>query len=525
MSATVVDSEAVPEHLNVKTFLELRQHRNTLNLSERCSIATRLREEGNQEYKRGAFEVALVQYAKGRYYVEETGSSESESGARQEDRTSCFNACVLNSAVCLLKLKRFDEVIAACTLVLNSTKSVKALMRRAEAYIQLKEFGLASRDIEGALICEPYNTALKRSKQMLEDQITNHQTKMSSTYSKMFASSSSTSSSTMVALASSSIDGNRSTTRDSISGSSSSSSESRTSNDTGTGSCENEKKDVSCQKYAVSSLPPSSSSALTAVSAPSIVETKKKFFSSSMFPPIFLLADSNPFFNKSLKAFPDLVRSILAEKRTKSNKTHQSSKSAVYIGVCNGNSPDFFTIFVCAMEQFGFSTDDSRMISTQFSSEERGLLMSAEVLVIGGGDPKIGWTKMQENGMDMAIRRFRERGGVIIGVSAGAMILGVSSWAEPVTPASSSLRSSASSTEQEEFQTLGLVPLLLSAHDEKNDWQCLQTALRHLAKDQWGNLLGIGLPAGSVAAYESQENSLIQICGLPFKKFGKRLKI
>ena len=67
-------------------------------------------------------------------------------------------SCNLNNAACKLKLKDYKEAVKLCTKVLDiDSRNVKALYRRAQAYIQLVELELAEQDIKKALEIDPDN--------------------------------------------------------------------------------------------------------------------------------------------------------------------------------------------------------------------------------------------------------------------------------------------------------------------------------------------------------------------------------
>lgn len=66
--------------------------------------------------------------------------------------------CNLNNAACKLKLKDYRQAEKLCSKVLElDSKNVKALYRRAQAYIQLVDLDLAELDIKKALEIDPDN--------------------------------------------------------------------------------------------------------------------------------------------------------------------------------------------------------------------------------------------------------------------------------------------------------------------------------------------------------------------------------
>lgn len=67
-------------------------------------------------------------------------------------------SCNLNNAACKLKLRDYKQAVKLCTKVLDAdSKNVKALYRRAQAYIQLVDLDLAEMDIKKALEIDPDN--------------------------------------------------------------------------------------------------------------------------------------------------------------------------------------------------------------------------------------------------------------------------------------------------------------------------------------------------------------------------------
>lgn len=66
--------------------------------------------------------------------------------------------CDLNNAACKLKLKDYKQAEKLCTKVLElDSRNVKALYRRAQAYIQLVDLELAELDVKKALDIDPDN--------------------------------------------------------------------------------------------------------------------------------------------------------------------------------------------------------------------------------------------------------------------------------------------------------------------------------------------------------------------------------
>mmetsp|Transcript_66058 Transcript_66058/g.146735 ORF Transcript_66058/g.146735 Transcript_66058/m.146735 type:complete len:166 (+) Transcript_66058:1-498(+) len=66
--------------------------------------------------------------------------------------------CTLNRAACQLKSNLFTEAKASCNLVLKEdSANLKALFRRAQAELGLKNFGDCTKDVKRILEIDPHN--------------------------------------------------------------------------------------------------------------------------------------------------------------------------------------------------------------------------------------------------------------------------------------------------------------------------------------------------------------------------------
>src|ERR1041385_4572614 len=130
--------------------------------------------------------------------------------------------------------------------------------------------------------------------------------------------------------------------------------------------------------------------------------------------PLYLLADSQLFFWKSdSNSLTERVRADL----------DSSSPKAAYIGASNGDQPEFYSLFVAAMESMKIS--DCRLVPSQPSREDTAFLEEADLIVLSGGDVERGWRVFEQNGFKELLPRLRYDGAVLIGVSAGAVQLGL----------------------------------------------------------------------------------------------------
>lgn len=186
---------------------------------------------------------------------------------------------------------------------------------------------------------------------------------------------------------------------------------------------------------------------------------------------IFLLADSQLLFRQDGQLL--LERVVRRQDRMK----------AAYIGASNGDNPDFYAIFVAAME--GVGVFDCRMIPAVVSEADRKFLNDADIILLAGGDVELGWRTFLNNGLSHQIVRRYSEGATLIGVSAGAVQLGLGGLA-----GNGSL-----------IETFKLVPFIIGAHEESDNWKTVTELLR-LSEPE---TRAIGLPTGGGAIYHPDQ--------------------
>ncbi|KAG7025435.1 Peptidyl-prolyl cis-trans isomerase FKBP62 [Cucurbita argyrosperma subsp. argyrosperma] len=126
-----------------------------MNTQEKIEAAGKKKEEGNVLFKAGKFARASKRYEKAVKFIEHDSSFSEE---EKKQAKALKVACNLNDAACKLKLKLYKEAEKLCTKVLElESSNVKALYRRAQAYIQLADLDLAEVDIKKALEIDPNN--------------------------------------------------------------------------------------------------------------------------------------------------------------------------------------------------------------------------------------------------------------------------------------------------------------------------------------------------------------------------------
>lgn len=183
--------------------------------------------------------------------------------------------------------------------------------------------------------------------------------------------------------------------------------------------------------------------------------------------PLFLLADSEILFWKNEDKF--LLDSTITSFKTK-------ELSAAYIGASNKDQPAFYDIFLYAMEIVGIT--NCRMITYNFTTADKKFLRKANIILLAGGNVKAGWEIFQKTGLNKEIVNRYYEGAILIGISAGAIQMGLYGWDRSSKKVSSI------------FETLKIVPLVIDVHDESQNWMHLKKVLKDIPQA----IPGIGIP-------------------------------
>ncbi len=191
-----------------------------------------------------------------------------------------------------------------------------------------------------------------------------------------------------------------------------------------------------------------------------------------MIAPLYLLADSQLLFSRADdNNLPGAIRASLAAGHPK----------AAYIGASNHDRAEFYDLFVAAMELMGVS--QCHMVPSELDDEDRLFLEKADLILLAGGEVEHGWQVFQRNGMKDLILKKRYDGGVLVGISAGAIQLGLGALTDAGQP--------------KKFDMFGFAPFYVGAHEENDEWWNLR-ALVNLSQT---GTRGVGIPMGAGAIY------------------------
>lgn len=184
LAAVSANSTAVYD-IELVSFVKDKESWEINSTPEKIEAATSKKEEGNALFKLGKYERAAKRYEKAVKFVEYDSSFSDE----EKQRAKALKvSCNLNNAACKLKLKDYKEAQKLCTKVLElDSTNVKALYRRAQAYIQLADLDLAELDIKKALELDPNNRDVKMEYKLLKEKVREFNKKDAQFYGNIFA--------------------------------------------------------------------------------------------------------------------------------------------------------------------------------------------------------------------------------------------------------------------------------------------------------------------------------------------------
>ncbi|KAH6809047.1 FKBP-type peptidyl-prolyl cis-trans isomerase family protein [Perilla frutescens var. frutescens] len=182
--AVIPGNSAVYYEVELVSFVKEKESWD-MSTEEKITAAGKKKEEGNIWFRAGKYERASKRYVKAVGFIEYDSSFSEE---EKEQAKLLKVSCKLNNAACKLKLKNYEEAEKLCTEVLEADgKNVKALYRRAQAYINLVELELAKNDIKKALEIDPNNRDVKLEYKILMDKVKEYNRKDAQFYGSIFA--------------------------------------------------------------------------------------------------------------------------------------------------------------------------------------------------------------------------------------------------------------------------------------------------------------------------------------------------
>ncbi|KAI4384664.1 hypothetical protein MLD38_002786 [Melastoma candidum] len=144
--------------------------RSDMTVEERIGAADRRKMDGNALFKDEKLEEAMQQYEMAIAYMGDDFMFQLF-GKYRDMALAVKNPCHLNMAACLIKLKRFEEAIGHCSMVLTEDENnTKALFRRGKARAELGQTDAAHEDFLKARKHAPDDKAIGRELRALAEQ-------------------------------------------------------------------------------------------------------------------------------------------------------------------------------------------------------------------------------------------------------------------------------------------------------------------------------------------------------------------
>jgi len=185
----------------------------TEKFDELLSAIESVKAIGNEQFKSGNHKLALKKYRKAVKYINhfiKVGDDVSFSSSEDDEDTKPSPAqnkgltteeiahnkkleglkvpCLLNSAACKLKTNDSKGAVDDLTeVLLLDDVNTKALYRRAQAYIQMKDYEEANDDLDSALRIAPEDKAIQREKANVKNLIAQKKKRDKEIYSKLFS--------------------------------------------------------------------------------------------------------------------------------------------------------------------------------------------------------------------------------------------------------------------------------------------------------------------------------------------------
>eukprot|EP01089_Gocevia_fonbrunei_P014348 TRINITY_DN3917_c0_g1_i1.p1 TRINITY_DN3917_c0_g1~~TRINITY_DN3917_c0_g1_i1.p1 ORF type:complete len:357 (+),score=92.87 TRINITY_DN3917_c0_g1_i1:46-1116(+) len=151
------------------------------NDEEILKIANEIRTIGNKPYfAQKQFDLALRKYDKALRYLNEIKTKTKES-------TDAEISCHANKGACFMQLKNYRKAIEECEKVLKSDeKNVKALFRRGQAKVALKDYLDGMADFKAVLAIESNNSSARNEYNKANEVYKQFKSKQAAAYGKMF---------------------------------------------------------------------------------------------------------------------------------------------------------------------------------------------------------------------------------------------------------------------------------------------------------------------------------------------------
>ena len=187
----------------------------------------------------------------------------------------------------------------------------------------------------------------------------------------------------------------------------------------------------------------------------------------------------------------------------------KTKPSVAYIGAAHGDSLMFYLFIKRLIVAAGAGKVELVPLVKKKSNMEEAqtIIQSADCIFVSGGDVSEGMRVLTERSVIPLIKNRYEEGALIIGVSAGSIMLAKQwiNWPDENNEASAEL-----------FPCMNIAPVLCDTHGEEDKWNELHS-LVHLTES---NQIGYGIPSGG--AMRITTDGVVEAIGMPLYRIKRQ---
>ena len=187
----------------------------------------------------------------------------------------------------------------------------------------------------------------------------------------------------------------------------------------------------------------------------------------------------------------------------------KTKPTVAYIGAAHGDSLMFFLFIKRLITAAGAGKVELVPLVKKKSDIEKAqsIIQSADCIFVSGGDVKEGMRVLTERSVIALIKKRYNEGALIIGVSAGSIMLAKQwiDWPDENNEASAEL-----------FPCMNIAPVLCDTHGEEDKWNELHSLLRLTADDQ----IGYGIPSGG--ALRISMDGVVEAINMPLYRIERK---
>ena len=191
------------------------------------------------------------------------------------------------------------------------------------------------------------------------------------------------------------------------------------------------------------------------------------------------------------------------------HELNKTKPSVAYIGAAHGDSLMFYLFIKRLIVAAGAGKVELVPLAKKKSNiaEAQLIIQSSDCIFVSGGDVSEGMRVLTEKSVIPLIKKRYDEGALIIGVSAGSIMLAKQwiNWPDENDEASAEL-----------FPCMNLAPVLCDTHGEADKWNELHSLLRLTEGDQ----IGYGIPSGG--ALRISTDGTVEAVGLPLYRIERK---